>query len=436
MKRVRLLSVWDTIWSSYWFVPAGMTLLMIVTAVGLPLLDAQFEEEWLREFFWLEITPRSAQTILSTIATASVSIVGVVFSLTILTLSIASSQMGPRLIRTFMAEPFTHFALGLYSSTAVYCLILLSVVKDVDSSAFVPHLSVLFALAAAIFGLGFLVFFINRVAQLIQAPNIVDAVAHDLDQAIDRLFPIHRNDRDQDDHKSWEAPTGDPGLVRTLSEGYLQGIQLDSLTSYASREDLTIKLLHRPGQYLARDACIAEVWPQEHADDALRRFLDEVCVFGNRRTPRQDLECAISELSELAVRSLSPGINDPFTATNCVDRLGGALGRLAERHIPSPCRYDDEDVLRVIVRQQTFSSALNAAFDQIRQYGSDCVAILIRLLESLHTVASRTRCREDREAIRRQAEMILGAMERHIDENNDQADIRARYDRLIEFLNA
>ena len=433
--RTRALNLWDTVVSSYWLVPCSMASAMIFLALGLPRVDDYFEAEAVQKFVWLEITPRSAQSILASIASANVSIVGVVFSITILTLSIASSQLGPRLLRTFMSDRLTHFALGLYLSTAVYCLILLTIVKDIEDSGFVPHLSVMFSLLVAIFGMGYLIFFIHRIAQLIQTPNIVESVAHDLDSAILRLFPDALDTETSEAVAAAKVPNPEEfAPITAVNEGYLQGIDMPSLLAFTTREELVLRLLYRPGQFITRGIVVAEVWPASKADEQSRKALNEVCVFGNRRTPRQDLECAIDELTEVAVRALSPGVNDPYTALNCVDRLGAALSRLAARRIPGPNHFDEAGHLRIITQPDSFCSALNASFDQIRQYGRESVSILIRILESLWIIATATRRDEDRKALLRQADMVMRAAQEYILEENDRADIELRYQRLCEAL--
>lgn len=432
--KLRLLAWWDRILSSYWFMPCGMMAVMFWMAIGLPIIDAQFNDGVLREMLWLKISPQSAQSILSSIAGANVSVVGVVFSITILTLSIASTQMGPRLLRTFLSDRSTHFALGLYLSTAVYCLILLTIVKDREDAGFVPHLSVVFALIAAIFGLGFLVFFINRIAQLIQTPNIVAAVARDLDHALIRLFPEELGES-ADEEEDCEVPDRENAApILALEEGYLQGTDIDSMVEFATEADILVRMVTRPGKFVTKGTVIADVYPKARVDEDLQKRFNEFVICGIRRTPRQDVECSVNELTEVAVRALSPGVNDPFTASNCIDCLGASLSRFSTRKIPNPCRRDEAGTLRVIVQPDNFPSALNAAFDQIRQYGADSPAILIRLLESLSVVASAAKRREDRAAVLRQAKMIFRAVERNIHEENDRADILERYDLLLRIL--
>jgi uncharacterized membrane protein len=153
-----------------------------------------------------------------------------------------------------------------------------------------------------------------------------------------------------------------------------------------------------------------------------------------RRTPRQDVECAIEELAEVAVRSLSPGINDPFTAITCVDRLGAALSRFADRAIPSPRRHDDEGVLRVVARPYAFAGTLGAAFNQIRQYGRGSVAVTARMLEALASIAENVFRPADAEAVRLHADMLLRSGEVAFDEKTDLECLRERHAKILEIL--
>jgi len=153
-------------------------------------------------------------------------------------------------------------------------------------------------------------------------------------------------------------------------------------------------------------------------------------IVGSRRTPRQDVECAVNELVEVAVRALSPGINDPFTAMNCIDRLGASLGRLADREAPSPYLCDEEGRLRVIARSISFADVLSAAFNQIRQFSHGSVAVTIRILESLDSVAQHTHRVEDRVAVVHHAKMTA----QNADAFPEASDRRAVEERFEELL--
>ncbi|WP_320178489.1 DUF2254 domain-containing protein [Roseovarius pacificus] len=432
--KIHLINVWDRLVSGFWFVPLGMTLCMGILAVGLSVLDIRTEFDPLVALFGIDMTPGAAQGLLTTIITAEVSLASIVFSVTILTLSIASSQFGPRLMRTFLTDVYTQIALGAFVSTSVYCLLVLVVVREDGDAAFVPHLSVLFALAAAVFGLCFLVYFIHRIAHLIQAAEVVESVAWDLDRAVIRLFPEVLEGPVEPVEPPAGPPDGECATVHALREGYLQGVDALVLAQCARQNDCVLRLLHRPGRYVVRGTAIAEAAPPTVNTEKLAKAVDAALVYGNRRTPRQDVECTILELAEVAVRALSPGINDPFTALNCIDRLSGGLARLATRQPPNPCHHDEDGQLRLVLQPETFASALDAAFNQIRQYGRESVAILIRLLEALATIAPFARRPEDLDALMRHGDMVLSAMERTIAEENDRTDIRERHDLLREVV--
>lgn len=186
--------------------------------------------------------------------------------------------------------------------------------------------------------------------------------------------------------------------------GYVQGIDLDALMSIAREHDLLIHLECRPGDHVVRDCPVATVWPR--ASDDVARAVNGALIVGSQRTPVQDLEFSIDQLVEVAVRALSPGINDPFTAMTCVDRLSASPCVLARRSIPSPVRRDEAGRARVVARPWTFGSALDAAFDQIRQYGHGSTAVSIRLVEGLALITRHVRRADDRAAVQRQLEMI------------------------------
>ena len=228
-------------------------------------------------------------------------------------------------------------------------------------------------------------------------------------------------------------------VVRSTRDGYIQAIDEDGLMQMARERDLLLRLHSRPGNFIATGSPLADVWTcsEPSAEDStasdLTATLNEAVIVGIRRTPRQDIECAIEELVEIAVRALSPGINDPFTAMNCIDRLGAALGRLSERKLPTAYRCDDEGRLRIIVCSVAFANALDAAFNQIRQYGHNSVAVTIRLLEALASVAEHVHCDNDRDVVKLHAEMVSRHTE-SLAEEHDKEVVRERIQRVYSLL--
>lgn len=433
-----LLNLWDKARNSYWFVPGAIALCALTLAIVLPLVDRAIGPDEDRLPDWIRTTTETARATLSAMGGAMITVTGTVFSITIVTLSLTSQQFGPRLLRRFMHDLTTQVTLGVFLSTGFYCLLLLRVVESREDGLVAPHLSVLAGVVFTVLSMMMLIVYIHHVAVLIQAPNVVASVAADLDDAIDRMFPERLGEADDKQPRREPAqPPDSQGLVlRSSKEGYMQALAADSLMEWARRDDLVVRLRSRPGSFVARDAPVAEVWRRQPTDDTredLQRRFNELFIVGERRTPRQDVECAVDELVEVAVRALSPGVNDPFTAVNCVDRLGASLARFAQRRIPPAERHDDDGVLRVIARPIALDNMLEAAFNQIRQYGRDSVAVTIRVLEALATIADRVATPADRDAVRAHAEMVVRGAET-LPEEFDKHGIRDRYEQVLATL--
>jgi len=426
-------NLWDSLRTSFWFVPAVLGFIAILGSLLLPEIDDRVPDEWI---VWLQTTTPAARSTLSAIAAAMMTVAGTVFSITVVTLSLTSQQFGPRLLRSFMLDFPTQLTIGTFLSTGVYCLLILRIVEQHEPVS-VPHLSVAFAVGLTVASMGLLIFFVHHVAVLIQAPHIVAAVAQDLDSSIVRLFPDRIGQPSSPDdqtnataNEQRNSLSGDFVEIASLSEGYLQAIDNDGLLHFAEKHNLIIKVLRRPGQYISCGDVLGRIWHCEEEDQKVTEKVNEFFLVGMRRTPRQDVECAIDELVEVAVRSLSPGINDPFTAINCIDRLRSALGRLAEREIPDALRCDRKGKLRVIARPVTFPEVMAAAFNQIRQYGSNCPAVMIRMLEAFESILMHTSRPGDRQAVLNHADMVMRAAENAITEKSDLDDVREAHGRL------
>jgi uncharacterized membrane protein len=305
-------------------------------------------------------------------------------------------------------------------------------VRGTDGNPFVPHVSVTVGVLLAVASLGVLIYFIHHVSVSIQAAQIIAAVSVDLHEAIDWLFPEDLGDEPPHSKEGGERPIGhdfdgDSKPVLSGGSGYLQALDNDRLMSVATNGDLCIHLSYRPGHFIRRDDEIVKVIPGTRVNDGLAREINGSFVLGAERTPTQDVEFAVNQLVEIALRALSPGINDPFTAITCIDRLGAALCHLARRQIPSPYRYDESAKLRVIAIPVTFTGVTDAAFNQIRQAGRTNAAVSIRLLETIGVIAARARREADLATLQSHAEMIWRGSQDALPEPRDQQDVEARY---------
>lgn len=404
----------------------------------------------------LHTTPETARSTLSALCSAMFTVTGVVFSTTIVALSITSAQLGPRLLRNFLRQKTPQLALACCLASSVYCLLLLRSVDQVDDSIFVPHLSVTLAGILGVATLIVIVFYIHTVAHSMQAQNVVSDVADDLDDAIQRLFPKslhaeggsddHDADGDEPQQSSAASQGAEPWLaaweslddldkqtVLSHGDGYVQAIDEPGLSAAAARGDGVIRILARPGDYVREGEPLAEICRRDgFDDDDDHSQLASSFILGNSRTTQQDVECAINELAEIALRALSPGVNDPFTAVACIDRLSGTLRRLACREMPSGLVRDDEGNVRIVVRPRRFERILAAAFNQIRQSATGNVAVQIRLLDALKAIGVAADRRADRVAVLRQAEIIQRAAVADQLGEADRADVLQAFGALEE----
>lgn len=398
----------------------------------------------------LHTTGETARATLATLSGAMFTVTGIVFSTTIVALSITSAQLGPRLLRNFLKQMVTQITLGICLATSVYCLILLRRVDKYEGDFFVPHASLLLASAMALVTLITIIYFIHRVAHSMQAQNVVADVADDLDEAIERLFPERlgqpydkaQQSEQESQERTWREvwerfdEGEEPKVVRASADGYLQAIDVESVMKSACRHDLTLRLRVRPGDYLCESQPLVDAAPAEQLSDDDELLISRSFLVGNQRTTQQDVECAVNDLVEIALRALSPGVNDPFTAIACIDRLSSTLRRLATRQPPPSLRYDGDNQLRVVVKPWSFSSILDAAFDQLRQHSKENVAVTTRLLEALTTIADDAVNPSQQNALRRQAEMIIeGARSADGITEDDRKDIENRYKVTLEAIN-
>ncbi|NDP38644.1 MAG: DUF2254 domain-containing protein [Rhodoferax sp.] len=439
--KVQIFKTWNYVRYSFWFLPAVMIAGVVALAFTTVALD-QRATDWLTANWGWTFTggAEGASSLLGVIAGSMITIAGVVFSMTLVALSLASSQLGPRLLRTFMRDTTTQVVLGVFVATFLYCLIVLRTIRRADEVTFVPHLSVSLGVLLAVLSVGVLIYFIHHVSISIQANEIVARVAKELIGEINHLFPkdLGQGERrapiEPPDASFLDALERDACPVDATGDGYIQFIDGDALMALAMQEDVIIRLTGGPGHYVVAGSPLALVWPATRMTDPIAERINSAFVMGSQRTSGQDIEFVINQLVEIAVRALSPGVNDPFTAVTCVDHLGSALCRLVQQDMPSPFRYDTQEQLRVIALVVTFPDAMDAAFNQIRQYGRSSAALTIRQLETIAVVARFAHRPEDRDALLRHAKMIARGAREGLPEREDRKRVEDRYQSVSQAL--
>ncbi len=361
-----------------------------------------------------------ARSLLSMVASSMITVAGTVFSITITALVLASGQFGPRLLRNFTRDLGNQVVLGTFVATFLYCLLVLRTVRGAQEGDFVPYFSVTLGVLSAAASIGVLIYFIHHIAASIQAENLIAVVGAELKQNIARLYPAHP-DTDAE-HRPLDVPSSPAGTVRAEASGYVQTLDSDGLVAIGETNDLLVQALRRPGDFVSRGDALLLVWTNEGelAKDQAGQMRDAFSL-GTRRTPTQDMRYGIRQLTEIASRALSPGINDPFTAMGCTDWLMDALADAARMNPAPGCRRDAEGARRLLQEPVGFAELARLSVDPVRVYGADSAIVMAHLLRSLARIAAQVEREEDRAALLTEAELTAAAAREAL---RNEADLR------------
>lgn len=431
--RAKTSTSWANIRASYWFVPALMSAASVALAMGTTWADRHMTGRFIeitRGFF--PGGPEDVRHMLNMLAGSMVTVAGVTFSVTIVVLTLASQQFGPRLLYNFMRDVGTQVVLGTFVATFVYCVLVLRTVRASSQSEFLPQTSATVAIILALASLGVLIYFIHHVASAIRVTTVTTRVSSELCKSMNQFFPceLGKNPNAADEETKARRQleqmlsNNHSHQIQSAENGYLQAIDSEKLLSLAEQHDLVIRLDRSPGDFLVECGELATVWPGEKVNTGIENCLRETMVFGSERTSVQDMEFSIMQLVETAVRALSPGINDPQTAILCIDQLSVAICRLAHREIPSPYRHSSDGSLRVVAEPMRMKEFVTAAFDQIRQYGRTSVPVTKRLLSSIAVIADQLQRQEDYPELIRQVKIIQAAIPDAIPDYLDRIELQ------------
>jgi uncharacterized membrane protein len=427
----KLLFFWNELKSTFWFVPAMIILVTIAIAFLSIWIDSRvnFSPEGFGRYLFTG-SADSARSILTTVAGAMIGVAGTVFSITLVALTLASSQFGPRLIRNFMYERLNQLVLGSYISTYVYCLVVLNTIKQSDQLLFIPSLSVLLALLAAVANIVLLIVFIHHIAVSIQADHVISDISESLSKNLKTLFPDLLGEEpgaaEEHDEEKVKSSYKFRQTLKSHRNGYLQYIDYDALIRIATDKSLLIELLFRPGDYLVEGIETGVIYTDTYLEEEETRSMLSQFIIGKTRTHQQDAEHTIHQMVEIAARALSPGVNDPYTAIVCIDNLTASLCYLTKVKFPPKHRFDQDGHMRVIADVLSFEGMLNAAFNQIRQFAKGSPSVVIRLMEALAAIDQIARKTAHKEALRSHAAMVLNMAESSFDEPNDIRDLKLR----------
>lgn len=401
---------------SFWFVPAVLIALALALAEALVAVDLSADWEWLP---LLGVGPDGARGLLAAIATSMLSAAATMFSITIAVLALTSSAYGPRLVQNFMADRGNQLVLAVLVSSSLYSLMVLRRIRS-GSEAFVPELAVTMGLLLALVGVCVLIYFIHHISAGIQIATLAGGVRRELGRRLDDEYPATA-DAHRRPASSW--PGG--GVAREAladADGYVTSVALDDLVSAATRHDGRVDVVVRPGTFVCRGDVLAvvtvdggdggkgapgeKVSAEERLEHLCRATVGRVSI-GDQRTPYQDVEHLARQLVDVAARSLSPGVNDPYTALNAIDALSAAFASTAARPDPHPVLVDDDGMARTRASSRAWIDLVVDTIDTLRVYASTQPVVGERLIDCVGRLLRRATDPERRAALLAAADRVV-----------------------------
>ncbi|MCR9259701.1 MAG: DUF2254 domain-containing protein [Pseudomonadaceae bacterium] len=422
---------------SYWFIPSLMVGSACLLALFCAWLDAEYFDDKTLNVAWLyQGDAAGARAVLAAIATSMIGVAGVTFSMTIVTVSFAASNIGPRLIDNFMRDRGNQVTLGTFIATFAYCLLVLRSVTDpsqAGEAAHVPHFSLLVAMLLTALSVINLIYFIHHIPESINVGNLAHKLAHDLQVQIEREFPPDADTKEQaavdlpGDQQRYDSMRLNGYAVRTKTAGYIQVLDVQELVAEAASKDVTLLLACRPGGFVNQTDVLLYVWPGKELSEKEERQLADKIVVGEKRTSDQDFLFLVDQLIEIILRALSPGTNDAFTAVSCLDWIQSTLLLVMSRRPELAERFDDEKKLRLVIPTVTFEELTDAFFLQPLQYVAGNRVAAVRMMEVFAALLSASRNATQTEIILKHVERLNNAAREQLPVKSDQEDLQSLY---------
>ena len=419
--------------ASAWTIPAALSIAAILLSQLSLDLDHHYYSPSDGLLSWIEVSSaEGARSVLSTIATSLLTVAGVSFSSIMVTMTLASQQFGPRLLRNFIKDKFSQIVLGALIATYVYCLFILRGVRTASESPFVPQFSTLTALVLTMICLGLFIRFVHHIITEIQVERVAADAYGLLENSIKAVFP----ERGAAMAEQWPIEPGERGWDITAGKtGYVQAINYETLAEIAQANNATFSVLPKAGDFISQGRSVVRVVDgplEKEATDSFRSDIRGAFLSGQVRTSEQDFEYGIRQLVELALRALSPGINDPFTAMNCIDYLGAGLQLAFSRPLPHPVRRDEEGNVRLFCRKSSYRDLVETSINQIRQAAVERCDVSCRLLEMLAETAELSNSAEQQDALMEQGLLIKENTLPALTNDHDRESLLDRFDHLTQ----
>jgi uncharacterized membrane protein len=375
--------------------------------------------------------PQVAQVILGGIATSIMTVVSIVFAILLMTLTLASMQFSPRIIVSFVRDRVTQWTLGIFLGTFCYCMAALPAARSTPKP-FAPVATVLGAMLLSLICVGWLLYFIHHISQAINVNQIVDRIANETVAMIDEMMPYPRRyprvaAGDPPDSSTWET------TILSATSGYIRYIDTHRLLATAKSHSVKVQVLRRVGQFVPEGVPLLRVYKGERLSAEGLSELRDVFDFGPSRTLQQDIEFGVLQIVDIALKAISPAVNDPSTAITCVDQLSRVLIRFAAREAPSSLLCDPPGVVRVSVPWSDLGRMLDSGFEQIRLYSQTDLAVSLRMMRALGDIAITLPDPEDRRTLVERGRRIVEGCALKLGEQ-EMKELRARLAALEKLL--
>ena len=372
--------------------------------------------------------PQVAQIILAGIAASIMTVVSIVFAILLMSLTLASMQFSPRIIVSFSRDRVTQWTLGIFLGTFCYCMAALPAARSLPHPV-TPWLTVLGAMALALVCVAWLLFFIHHISYAISVGHIVDRIASETEAVIGEVMPKLRRHI----HLATPPVPFDAGDWRTavLSEtsGYVRFVDVRRLIAVAKSCHVKAHAERRVGQFVPAGASLMTIYKGERLSAEAANELRGGFDIGPSRTLQQDVEFGVLQIVDIALKAISPAVNDPTTAINCIDQLSRILIRVGGHEPPEQLFYDPPGVLRLTLPWIGFDGLLDSAFEQIRLYAKGDVAVSLRLLRALAEIGSSTPAPEIRAEMAERGRRIVAGCAERLGEH-ELRQMRSRLDTL------
>lgn len=428
---------WQILKGNLWFVPAIFCVLSFAFIFSFYTFEVHYLKDLQLPEYVFQGSSDDAKSVITALLSAMITMATLAISITIVVLSLAASQMGPRLIKSFMADRRTKDFIGLFFTAVIACFVLTIILHSRTGEVVTPQITISLVFVICFINLFVLLGFVHHVAQSSNADHVILQVSANLNNAVNRLTKDHADQTEPENNKA-DWPKDFDAISRSLyfdRSGYVQNIDYDEIVAIAAKNNLRMDIAFKAGHFLLHGESGIRLYTKSKTPDDIDKQIKNCIIIGDSRTATQDIEYSVRHLVEIAIRALSPGINDSFTAMSVLDHLSDGIAILLTKEVPSTCFYDDEGVKRINAKQSTEADIIFTAFDQIRCNASHLPSIMRHLLDRFFVLSQLIDSHSAKQALLEQVKGLNHDLEHNNQYVPDREYIQTKAQALMKALN-